>query len=237
MAEPKVQVVWSNPEEKAVVLENATIVRPISLPDKWTRLKLGIRCAISGSSTSNITGTPRLYLGFCSGSNVIGDATTDFFVGFRSNTSTWTYTSGSTREYYTWSVGNMIVKLDNNITASGDVVTDSARMEFINGVFKPTTFNLLITRSLDESNTKYRIVGGYYEASTGFAGYTSPQFLEDMTSATNTGLSAAMTATTAYTTNPIGFRGGFDNVLVAWDKETPNNAMVIMDIAVAAFEE
>jgi hypothetical protein len=236
MAEPKVQIVWASPEEKAVVLENATIVRPVSLPETWRAVKLGVRFIMSGSNignTANMTGTPRFYLGFCSGSNIVGDPTADFFIGYKSTSATWTYASSSTREYYTYAEGVGTVVLDGKITSSSDLMSSTNYVDRACGVFKPSVFELGLTRSLDESKSDYRLTFGYYTGTGVFAGFTKETFLGDMTAESAGGI---VQISNAYNTPTVGFRSGFDNVLVAWDKETPNQSFAVLDIAVASFE-
>lgn len=90
---------------KNVRMTNSNFARP-PIPaafTNWSILRVALLLRLSDSG-ANITGTPRLAVGLCSGSaNIIGDATTTHFVGVMSNNATWSratagirYTSGST---------------------------------------------------------------------------------------------------------------------------------------------
>jgi hypothetical protein len=238
MAEPTVEIVWPATGQQAAVIGNGTIIRPISPPDNWTTLKLSMRFALSGSLAGNLGGTPLLYFGFCSGSKVIGDINPDFFIGYRSNTATWTYTSSSTytREYWTYTDGRFIANIGGNVTSSGDIMAGTNYVDKICGVFKPGLFNLIITRSLSSGTNNYRMIGGYVTDSDAYNGYSQTNFLRDNSYNVNFWYSG-MSALTGYALPDVGFSGGFDNVLVSWDREEPSVLLTVLDIAYSAFME
>lgn len=73
-------------------MNNSRWARPIGF--SWSKIRIGVRWQVDGST--NITGTPRMVIGVCSGSsNIYGDATTTHFVGTRQNEPTWTITGGN----------------------------------------------------------------------------------------------------------------------------------------------
>lgn len=80
---------------------NSTWARSVTLPASWSKIRLGLLHHMPNASAgTNITGTPGLYLGFChlinpNQGNLIGDATTDHFVGVFTNSATWTYNAGA----------------------------------------------------------------------------------------------------------------------------------------------
>lgn len=67
------------------------VVRSVALPAGWTRARLGVLMALSGAASETLA----MGLGFCAGTaNILGDATTDHWVGFRS-VGAWTYSAGN----------------------------------------------------------------------------------------------------------------------------------------------
>ena len=89
--------------DQGAILSNATIARPLELPVSWSVLQIGLIYGMTTGSLANITGTPRFYIGLCSGdTNIIGDTTVDYFVGFRTSGTTFTYSSQSGAQNITY---------------------------------------------------------------------------------------------------------------------------------------
>ncbi len=86
--------------DNKLVLKSSRVARKMSIGTGWNVLRVGFRIAISGSGDLNFT--PTFAFGLCSGTaNVIGDATTDAFVGAFYTGATWTYTHQAYIPYYT----------------------------------------------------------------------------------------------------------------------------------------
>ena len=62
----------------------------------WTTIRVGVLCAPTTDPGANVTGTPRLALGFCSGTSAIpGDASATHFVGWMTTAASWLRTAGN----------------------------------------------------------------------------------------------------------------------------------------------
>jgi len=80
---------------KQIVLNNASLARPITLPSGWAWVRVGMRFMFKPvGAPASLTGTPRLGVGVCQGTtNILGDAVPDCFCGVMSTSATWTWAS------------------------------------------------------------------------------------------------------------------------------------------------
>jgi hypothetical protein len=79
-------------DDKRVVLSSAQGARLLAIGSTWTDLRVGLRWAVNG--TAAISGSPRFFVGLCSGTaNKYGNLTTTHAVGIRPSAATWTYAS------------------------------------------------------------------------------------------------------------------------------------------------
>jgi hypothetical protein len=92
-------------------LHNDFIARTMSIGTSWTRLRLGMRMALTLNGLAT-TFTPKFYFGLCSGtSSVVGDQTPTNFFGF------------AFRQGVTWNPsGNSVAQLGGSIIAPTKVV-------------------------------------------------------------------------------------------------------------------
>lgn len=89
----------SGTDDKRVSLANSNFARPFTIASGWTTLRIALRM-IANNNGANITGTPRFYVGLCSGSsNIIMDATTTHWAGAIQNAATLTYAAGPPARY------------------------------------------------------------------------------------------------------------------------------------------
>lgn len=76
MAAPTIATTSTN---KATYIKNGMWARPITIPT-WNKVRVGIRCSINDSGGGGIA--PTMGIGLCKGTtNILGDASTDFFLG------------------------------------------------------------------------------------------------------------------------------------------------------------
>tara|TARA_R110000772_G_scaffold249530_2_gene364015 strand:+ start:123828 stop:124523 length:696 start_codon:yes stop_codon:yes gene_type:complete len=84
------QLIVSRSGNKAFSLGNSYMARFMDVGESWTRIRIGLTLRISGAAFGNITGTPRLAIGLCSGvTNPFGATLTDNFVGVITNQATF----------------------------------------------------------------------------------------------------------------------------------------------------
>jgi hypothetical protein len=105
---------------KIVWIRQGRIARPLSLNADWAHLRVCVRCYIESTSVDYVQ-TPAWAFGLCSGgTNIMGDPTTDHFVGVLADDATWTRgVSGTTY----WVVNPLVAA-----TKVGTTVTKSAAL-------------------------------------------------------------------------------------------------------------
>lgn len=97
-------------DDGQLVIGNAQIAASLSpLGSNWNRIRIGLRLSFEDTGT-NITGTPRFYIGMLSNpssSMENGPLTiqTSNFVGYYSNSATWTRTAGTNAGAYLYNTG------------------------------------------------------------------------------------------------------------------------------------
>lgn len=80
--------------ETAIQMANSQWARTLTIGTTWNVLRVGVRMHMA-TIGANLTGTPRLFIGMCSGTaNIFGDATTTHAVGMLTNTATWLDNAG-----------------------------------------------------------------------------------------------------------------------------------------------
>lgn len=91
MAEPVILTrTISAAQDNRIVVGNGLFLRPLPFGTDWNSIRVGVRWSMRDSG-ANLTGTPRCFLGVCSGdTNAYGDATTTHAVGVDFNAATWT---------------------------------------------------------------------------------------------------------------------------------------------------
>src|SRR5437870_4036952 len=98
---------FSSIQDNRARLTNSNIARlwGSDVGTTWTKIRIGCRISIEDSG-ANVTGTPRLAIGVCSGtSNIFMDATTTHFAGIVSTASFWNRITGPVG-YQLWDSGS-----------------------------------------------------------------------------------------------------------------------------------
>jgi len=82
---------WSS--QKVIDLAQSQFARPISLPDGWQKVRVGV--TVFKSVAGALAGTPRFAVGIQKGTtNLAGDPTTDYWVGAITTGANWNDSAG-----------------------------------------------------------------------------------------------------------------------------------------------
>lgn len=80
--------------DKRIELANSQCARLFDIGTTWNEIRIGMRMCMTDPG-GNLTGTPRLAVGVCSGTtNIMGDSSADNWVGAISNLATWIRVAG-----------------------------------------------------------------------------------------------------------------------------------------------
>lgn len=87
--------------DRRLALANGEAIRQPIWYSSWSRIRIGLLFSIDrNGSTSNITGTPLLAFGLCSGTtNIFISGTSDHVVGAKNINGTWTYNTSPVKYY------------------------------------------------------------------------------------------------------------------------------------------
>lgn len=86
-------------DDLGITLGNNDLVRPFAFGPNWTRIRIGILCAMTPNSTSNHTGI-EFFFGACARNRSWSTATALGCGVSQKTGSTWTYTAGGGSPYY-----------------------------------------------------------------------------------------------------------------------------------------
>lgn len=192
-----------------IVMTNARFARPLpsAFLSGWTKIRVALFLQLVDSA-ADITGTPRFAVGLCAGStNIIGDTTTDHFVGVMSTSATWTRSTSAIR--YSSIIGPS-KRVGTTITP-GTAFATTMTMHTTN----PALFFVDITKG----SPNYT-VQGFYNAAVGAAATTEANFLSISVMAvpahTNHVLPAAQTIAADEDVD-----GVLNHACVWWNQTTP----------------
>ena len=147
-------------DDKRLELANDQAARLFSIGNSWTQIRLGIRLAVNGAAT--ITGTPVLALGVGAGvTNKYGDATTDHFFGIKSDSASWSWSSGPPG-YYSGIYLRPTKRVGSTSTNNASVSTAGA---FFVGA--PTTNRSALLVDITKGSPNFTIQIGYCYISSG----------------------------------------------------------------------
>lgn len=209
--------------DKRIVLSNSQFARPLPFGTTWNELRIGIRVHMRDTG-ANLASTPRFWLGACSGStNLIGDASTDNFVGMVSNTTSWVRTA---TEYQ--AVAYHAAKRVGTTTTIGSSIGGGT--DIGNGAALNTADRVIMVVQILKGSPNYS-VRNFTWTTGAVADQSLITFLAQMELVT-----PALTGHTfqAYQTIAADETGGsFDHLNISWDRTTPE--IEICDLAVARF--
>jgi len=228
--------------QNATQMANSAIARPFSIDPNWTTVQIGLWYSFTTGSLANITGTPRFYVGLCSGSNeIMGDPTTGHFVGYRSNTATFSYISSSLYQNVNirYNAGQFIKKVGTTETVTSDPIT-STLFSFLtvpNTIGeKSSIFYLQITRGSPNYTLKAYYNNSYTATYRGII--TENEFLTNLQ--TNTPTAATTNPPQTYVASSTltlavdeSVDGTFDHINIAWDREEPVGDMIVFGVGIS----
>ena len=227
--------------KESVQIKNGAILRGLNIDPDWTTLNIGLWYSFTTGSQINIAGTPRLYFGLCSGNtNVIGDPTTDYFIGMRWTDITVTYTSSSlyTHEVYTVDQGKVLTRSpigDNELTDFIGTWT-SFCLSTPTGVPAKSSYAFMqITRG--SPNYGVTILYPSATANVSYGQCTEALFLSNLQNDTPiSDLPYGYTKSGNYLIPADETASGsLDHIIVAWDREEPEPDLVVHGMGVCVF--
>lgn len=249
MSAPVILPTIQNAPVNSIALRNSQIVRPFYVTPAWTRLRVGIRFMMTSGSTTNtdITGTPRLTLGFCSGSNIYGDLNGGHFAGVQTNGYMSYVSNGASYNIAANYTG--IVRTLKKIGAvetifSNDIETGNTYFAHDRATYTDKCniifFDLTRPQGPGLSGS---LASGSYTGSYGrpynwtdlnYFKWSENEFLTQLATPSPSFLQgqwATLNAGTFYI-NEIQ-DGYFDSVYVSWDREFPDSELRILNIGIA----
>lgn len=232
----------------ALDLRNSQIARSFSITPAWKTLRLGIKYVFTSGSNTNIINTPRLTIGFCSGSALYNDAVTGHFAGIQTNNATMPYYSDAA----TYAIAANYSATIRTLKKVGSVETQfSANIESTNTWhchdrnsinYKTSVIYFDLTRPTGPNNSGSYASGTYtanYGRNTDYGNSNyfniqEPEFLIQLASSTpkiNVGGWTYGSAGT-FLINEIQ-DGYFDSVNISWDHENPDSEVKIKSLGIA----
>ena len=224
-------------DTNVVELANASIIRPFSIDPNWTTIQLGVWSSFTTGSQVTLTGPPFFCFGLCSGAtNVLGDAVTTHFLGFRVN-STMGYTSSSlyTAEYYSSVQGIYFKKVNTTITSTGDIISSTLYYHIASPPETPkSSVNYLqITKGSPNYTIKTYFSINPTNVTEGLI--SEGEFLAQLQSSVpasqnNMRITPALTSVLAVDESADGY---FDHVNIFWDREEPVGNVLVYGVGLA----
>ena len=191
---------------------------PADILTGWTGIRIGFRM-LMGDSGANLTGTPLLAFGLCSGgTDIMGDATTTHFVGGLTADATWTRATSPTR--YSFAPFNAMKRVGVTDTIGGDMVASCTLLNQFNRVFY-----LDITKGSPNYTLSL-----FYGSSSTSSGVSTAVFQQEFRASVPAISTPAHTQGAGVTVAvDEGVDGTLDHLCFSWDKST---VMSIYDMQV-----
>jgi hypothetical protein len=204
--------------DKRIQLSNSQLIRRPIYYNSWTKMRIGIHFCIPAAAS--IGGTPRLYLGICSGlTNGIGDATTTNFVGFMTNNATMTRTSLAGPNIYSGSLAWRFIK---KVGTTFNFNTADAATSFFLSMQQPVRHGLIV--EITKGSPNYSMQAAYPTANGATAtdlSDTQMLGLMEMTNMSDAGTVVTNYAGGSFTNTTIAadeVAGSFNAINVFWDR-------------------
>lgn len=213
--------------DKRVSLANNSMARTLNIGNNWNSIRIALRFSLTDPGTGvNLTGTPRLTIGMCSGtSNVPGDATVTNFAGARTSSATWTRATG-VAPYYLFSAPQW-----KACVASGGALSDSASALSNSSqlICCPDLLQDPLFFDITKGSPNYTLKGFFRTGSTSptTTSLATMLMLAEQASITY----ASFSQTTALSFAASESAGNLDTAVVHWDRSVPT--IEICDFVVA----
>ncbi len=199
-----------------MTLANEEFVRPLSISNNWTKLRLGIMCAVTPDGTNNFL-TTTFALGICSGqANPFGSNNTTNWTGVEIfPASTVNYTANSGNPYYAGA----------SLAAMGKRVGNTNTTSQPGGVFQVGTNTGSVQRrsvlyiDITKGSPNYTIAAFTQGTSNMAVDYTFANFLDGMEQTSTPSLNGvAWTALNSATFANSEVAGIYDTFDLFWSK-------------------
>lgn len=210
--------ILDNAGDQYLAVDTARWARPLStdILTDWTGIRVGFRMLVADSG-ANLTSTPLLAFGLCSGgTNIMGDATTTHFVGAQSASATWTRATAPVRySFTTWNASKRVG------------VTDTSGGNLISTAIIHNLYNRCWFLDIYKGSPNYTLQL-FYGSSTTAAGLSTAIFQTEFRSSVPALSSPAHTLGSAVTLAvDEGVDGTLDHLCFWWNRA---NAMHIYDM-------
>jgi hypothetical protein len=211
-------------DDKRIQLVNSNFARPFTVSTTWSKLRVGVRW-IMGNTGANLTGTPKLFFGLCSGStNLPLDPSTTHFLGIYNVAATWTYQAGPPVRYAhgssSFSVGKRVGTTNTSFGTPGQIYTSALETQ----AYRQAMF-VDITKGSPNFT-----VGCLYPSAVPSIDVSQDDFLTQMVLPTPVLTGHTFTAGSAGACDE-GVDGTLNHVYCGWDRVSP--VFEICDLAVA----
>lgn len=209
-------------DDKRIVLANSNFVRLPGIGSSWNKIRVAVLLSMTDTG-SNLTSTPKLAVGICSGySNIFLDATTTHWCGFLSNSATWSRIAGPPVGY---NIGAALPWFAAKRIGSTTTINGSA----VNGISNTVLYDaatanrtaLYVTITKGSPNFTFSIFSRNTPVNSDVTPATFVAQAEILApTITNHGPDNGTGGTTVAIDEVTN--GTFDHVAVAWDRTTPN---------------
>ena len=213
--------------DRRIQLGYEEFIRRMTIGTNWTKIRIGLRLALNGSSS--LSSSAPFFLGVCQGANgFLSPVTTDYFGAKPGNTSAegWTFTAGAPGSYNPVNAGYYVAKkTGSTITNTGIVVPNSPFF-----VSSPATNHSQFFLDITKGSPNYTTAMWAPNSVQVVTDVAVSAFLSNLENETAPG---TVTALGALSTNAYSGAALFDSVSVVWTRSTPT--VEISDIAVCRF--
>lgn len=227
----------------AVALTGTDASRTLSIGSNWTRIRIGVRQAVSSSSAQNTTiGQPRWCIGLCSSTSSTYSSTNAHYVGMDTNAGFLINHFGTSPGYYLTSLdgGNggatrrWVTKVGTTTTQFGSSQTDDLGAYITSGSPTRTVHYLDISKQISGTSSVdpgLWTLQWYRPISPIATDWPASSFYAQLSNDT------ASTVVTAYIEQRVpvseSINGALTTVNIYWDKSDP--ALEVSDVAVWRF--
>lgn len=217
----------SSVTDKRAALSNAQIARALPFGTSWNKIRIGFRYSVTDSG-GNLT-VPILSVGVCSGTtNMIADATTTNWVGFRSGVRDFARYTSPTHYRVGYSSGGpnfpATTRVGTTITQGIGYNTDW------NSSAQPSDYRWVCIAEIEKGSPNYTLAVLLNSGSPPTAADVSlPTFLGAMQASTPTIAQHYWQTNCVVAASEVA--GSFDTLNIAWNQTT--SVLEISDLAIA----
>lgn len=208
--------------DKRIVMDASRFARPIPFGTDWDTIRIAVRFDMRDSG-ANITGTPRFGIGVCSGStNILGDATTDHWVGLITNSSTFTReVSGSDKHYFPDTQGPFPAKRVGSTLTTGTTFFAGTAVRIGARAEEPAADRIVWAVEITKGSPNFSLRGFGYTGSAATQDFTREKFLSECGAKVDMVFTNHTYGTTRTLAVDEGTDGNLNHVNLWWDQSAP----------------